>query len=121
MSVQFPGVGRPLRTTLPVNNVQVGGVIVPTVGGSGEGGWAGITALPEDGDVQPASLVTVKVYVPELSPEMVVVVPVPVFIIPPGVPLTVQVPDDGSPFRTTLPFDRMQVGPVMVPMVGAEG
>jgi hypothetical protein len=66
-------------------------------------------------------LVTVKLYVPELRPEIVVLVPVPVLIIPPEVLLTIQVPDVGRPFRTTLPVERLQVGGVIVPIVGAEG
>ena len=35
--------------------------------------------------------------------------------------LTVQLPDDGKPFNTTLPFDTEQLAGVMVPTVGAFG
>ena len=48
---------------------------------------------------------------------MVVLVPVPV--VPPG--LIVQVPEAGSPFRTTLPVATVHVGGVIVPTVGALG
>ena len=58
MIVQDPE-GRPDKTTLPVGTDRVGWVIVPTTGGAGVGGCAGITTLSEGIDVQPASLVTV--------------------------------------------------------------
>lgn len=48
-------------------------------------------------------------------------VPVPVYVLPPGVRLIVHVPDDGRPVSCTLPVVRMHVGGVMVPMTGAEG
>ena len=50
-----------------------------------------------------------------------VLVPEPVVTTPPGVLVNDQVPDDGKPFKITLPVDRTQVGCVMVPTVGAEG
>lgn len=54
--------GRLLRATLPVATVQVGAVIVPTVGADGVTGCAGITALPDGTEVQPLDCsVTVKV------------------------------------------------------------
>jgi hypothetical protein len=52
---------------------------------------------------------------------MVLVVPVPVVVVPPGVLVNVQVPVAGKPFNTTLPIDRAHVGCVMVPTMGAEG
>lgn len=52
---------------------------------------------------------------------MVVLVPVPVFVISPGEPLIVHVPVDGRPSRTTLPVATSQVGAVMVPTTGAAG
>ena len=57
--VQVPVDGRPLSITLPVDTVHVGAVIVPTVGGEGITGCAGITTLVDDVDVQPSELVTV--------------------------------------------------------------
>ena len=52
---------------------------------------------------------------------MVVLVPVPLVMAPPGLWVRVQVPDAGSPFRVTLPVARLQVGWTMVPRVGAVG
>jgi hypothetical protein len=40
---------------------------------------------------------------------------------PPGVTVTVQVPDAGSPFKVTLPVAVVQVGWVMAPTTGAAG
>ena len=56
--VQLPE-GSPVNTTLP-SAVQVGCVIVPTVGAEGVTGWALITTLADAAEVQPTSLVTVK-------------------------------------------------------------
>jgi hypothetical protein len=81
--VQVPLEGNPFNTTLPVATVHVGWVIVPTTGAGGEAGWAGITTFAERGDMQPASLVTVKLYVPIGRLEIVVLVPVPVVVTPP--------------------------------------
>ena len=52
---------------------------------------------------------------------IVVVVPAPVVVTPPGVLVNVQVPDDGKLFNTTLPVATAHVGCVMVPTVGAVG
>jgi len=121
MRVQVPVAGKSLRTTLPVAKVHVGGVMAPTTGGVGVAGCAGIITLEDDGDVHPVATVTVKVYVFATRLEIVVLVPSPVFIIPPGVPFTVQVPDEGNPFKMTLPVEDVHVGGVMVPIVGAVG
>ena len=40
---------------------------------------------------------------------------------PPGVAVTVQVPDPGSPLKATLPVVVVQVGWVMAPTTGADG
>ena len=50
---------------------------------------------------------------------MVILVPVPVIIIPPGVLVNVQVPVTGKPFKTTIPVATVGVGCVIVPTVGA--
>lgn len=52
---------------------------------------------------------------------MVILTPVPVVVIPPGVRVIVHVPDNGSPLRATLPVDVVQLGGVMVPTTGAAG
>ena len=70
--------GSPLRAALPVESVQVGGVIVPTTGGVGVGGCGGITAPDEGRDTHPGIISTVNVYVPGRRLEIVVLVPVPV-------------------------------------------
>jgi hypothetical protein len=59
VSVQLPVAGKPFNTTLPVAIVQVGWVIVPTVGAVGDDGCAVITTLAEAGETQPEELVTV--------------------------------------------------------------
>ena len=56
--VQVPA-GKPFRITLPVATVQVGWVMVPTVGAVGVVGCALITTLAEAGEVHPEALVTV--------------------------------------------------------------
>jgi hypothetical protein len=63
----------------------------------------------------------VKVYVPAKSPEMVVLVPLPGVVVPPGFIVNVQVPVAGKPFKITLPVDNAHVGCVIVPGTGAEG
>lgn len=52
---------------------------------------------------------------------MVVVVPVPVVIAPPGDLVSVQVPDEGKPLNATLPVATMHVGWVIKPTTGAVG
>lgn len=66
--------------------------------------------MADAADIHPDALVTVKVYVPAASDEIVVLVPVPVVLVPPGDLLNVQVPEDGNPDKTTLPVATAQVG-----------
>ena len=113
--VQLPA-GRPFNTTDPVDKVQVGCVMVPTIGAAGVAGCAVITTLAVAGEMHPAAFVTVKLYVPAARPVIVLVLPVPA--IAPG--LIVQLPE-GRPFNTTDPVDKVQVGCVMVPTIGAAG
>jgi hypothetical protein len=80
-----------------------------------------MVTLADDTDVQPIEFVTVNVYVPEEMTETIVVLPVPVVVIPPGVRVNVQVPVAGKPFKITLPIAREHVGWVTVPMDGAAG
>jgi hypothetical protein len=56
-----------------------------------------------------------------VSPDSVVLVPVPVVVVPPGVRVKVHVPDDGKPLNNILPVITLQVGCVMVPTTGAVG
>ena len=58
---------------------------------------------------------------PAARPLIVLLVPVPVIVVPPGVTVNVQVPVDGRPFKTMLPVETVQVGCVIVPIVGAVG
>ena len=77
----FPGVlvivqlpfGKLVKSTLPVAIVQVGCVIVPTVGAEGVVGWACITKFGVETETQPCGFVAVKLYVPAVNPEIVVV------------------------------------------------
>ena len=94
--------------------------MVPTVGAAGAPGAVLITTLADAAEVHP-SMVTVNVYVPAARPLIVVVVPVPVVVVPPGVRVMVHVPVAGNPFSTTDPVATLHVGCVIVPAVGAGG
>jgi hypothetical protein len=59
--------------------------------------------------------------VPADSPVIVVLVPVPVVVVPPGMRVSVHVPEAGKPDKTTLPEDTWHVGCVIVPTVGVTG
>jgi len=56
VTVHVPDEGKPLKATLPVATVQLGCVSVPIVGAVGTVGAALITALPEAGEGQPATV-----------------------------------------------------------------
>ena len=58
LMVQLPA-GKPLRSTLPVANAQVGCVTTPTAGAVGVAGCALITIFAVAVEVHPAALVTV--------------------------------------------------------------
>ena len=90
-------------------------------GDEGEAGCGFMVTLADEREVQPAELVTVKVYVPVASPVMFVVVPLPSVVTPPGFRLSVHVPGEGSPLKAALPAATRQVGWVIVPTTGAEG
>jgi hypothetical protein len=121
VNVHVPVDGKPLRTTLPVETVHVGWVIVPIVGAAGVTGCVLITTFADDADVHPSLFVTVKEFVPVGRPEKVVLVPLPVVVAPPGFWVMVQVPVEGNPSNIALPVDTAQVGWVIVPTDGAEG
>ena len=80
-----------------------------------------ITTLPEGTEIHPEAFVTVKVYVPVASPDIVVLVPVPAVVVPPGDLVKVHEPVAGNPFKTTLPVATVQEGCVIVPTEGAVG
>ena len=104
------------RTILPFAPQVAGLVSVPVVI-VGVSGCALITTSADAGEVHPAALVTVKLYVaPAGNPDMVLLAVEPVMA--PG--LIVQLPD-GRPLNTTLPVAVAQVGCVLVPTVGALG
>jgi hypothetical protein len=110
ISVQVPAAGNPDKRTLPVARVQPGGVIVPTVGAGGIPGCRFIRTFPDGEDIHPVAFVTLNVYVPDGIVVTVVVVPEPDTVTPPGLLVSVQLPGDGRPLRTTLPVDNAQVG-----------
>lgn len=59
IKVQVPVAGNPFKVTLPVATVQVGCIIVPTVGAVGADNRGLIIILADDTDVHPEALVTV--------------------------------------------------------------
>jgi len=69
-----------------------------------------IATVPVAAEVQPAALVTVKVYDPDGISVRVTVVPVPVRSSPPGSLVSVHMPVDGNPLNPTLPVVTAQVG-----------
>jgi hypothetical protein len=69
-----------------------------------------MATLADACEIHPEALVTVKVYVPAGSREMVELVPVPVEVTVPGDRVIVQVSVAGNPDRTTLPVEMSQVG-----------
>ena len=64
-----------------------------------------ISKLAEEREVQPWALVTVKLYVPGLRPDIVFVDPLPKAVILPGLRVNVQFPFPGNPFNTTVPVN----------------
>jgi hypothetical protein len=75
-----------------------------------------MTMFADAGEVHPETLVTVKLWVPDVNPVTTQLAPVP--DITPG--FSVQ-PPEGSPFNSTLPVATVHVGWVIVPIVGATG
>jgi hypothetical protein len=107
-------VGKPFKSTLPVETEQLGWVIVPITGAVGVA--AIITTLAVGIEGQPTSLVTVKLYVPAARPVKVLLAPVPATA--PG--LITQFPA-GKPLNTTLPVAIAHVGCVIAPTIGVDG
>lgn len=117
----MPVEGNPFKIMLPVDTVQVGWMIVPITGAMGTEAGRVITTFADASEIHPREFVTVKVYVPFGMPDIVVLMPVPVVVIPPGERVIVQVPVEGNPFNITLPVETKQVGCVVVPAIGAAG
>ena len=81
-----------------------------------------IIAFVEIVEVQPTEFITVKLYVVlGFNPFIVVVVPVPVNVVPPGDTVTVQVPEEGKLLKDTDAEAKVQVGCVIVLTTGALG
>jgi hypothetical protein len=95
-------------------------VIVPIVGVVGVTGCA-LTTAPADADeTHPDASSTLNVYVVEAAKdETVVVIPEPVTVVPPGFMVKVQLPE-GSPDKSTLPVDVVQVGWFTASIIGAD-
>ena len=121
VNVQGPVAGNPDKETVPVGISQVGWIIAPTIGADGVAGAVLIRIFVVGGDVHPAALVTVKVYVPEARAVIVLVAPVPVSVTPPGFIDIVHVPVAGNPVKLTLPVGTVQVGCEGMPTKGAGG
>jgi hypothetical protein len=109
VNVHVPVEGNPDNVALPVDTVQVGCPIEVTTGAEGVDEGAVIITGADATERQPDEA-TVKVYVPAERPVSVVLVPVPVVVIPPGLCVNVQVSIPGSEFRTTLPVGTEQTG-----------
>ena len=119
LMVQVPVAGRPLNATLPVVDAHDKGcVIAPTIGAVGAEGAICIITSADAGDIHPAALVTVKLWIPGVRFEMVAVVPFPA--IAPG--LMIQMPVAGKPLSITLPVVAIhEAGCETVPTIGAVG
>ena len=84
---------------------------MPITGVVGVEGCVFNTAFAEAEEVQPAAFSTVNVYVvPAVNPVIVVVVPAPVLVAPPGETVTVHDPEAGNPLKSTLPVATLHVG-----------
>lgn len=81
-------------------------------------GWSLIITLAEGAEAHPDDVETTYVYVPCGILEIVVLIPVPEDVTPPGERVNVHEPDEGKPFNTTRPVETVQVGWVIVPITG---
>jgi hypothetical protein len=81
-----------------------------------------MTTFAEAGEVHELLFVTVNVYVALAGrPVTVNEVPEPEYVVPPGVRVMVHEPEDGKPFKKTLPVVKIQVGWVIEPITDAVG
>jgi hypothetical protein len=109
---QLPA-GNPFKITEPEGEVQVGCVIVPTIGTAGVVGCVFINTDDVGMEEHPVALVTIKLYVPLVRLAIIVLLPDPEIL--PG--LIVQLPV-GKPLNTTEPVATVQLGCVIVPKAG---
>ena len=113
----------------PLNEVAVNAVAgafsqyatSETMGAEGIAGCTLINTFADATETHPDALVTVYVYVPAASNDIVVLVPVPVVVMPPGILVNVHVPEDGKPPKATFPVAILHVVCVIAPMIGAAG
>jgi len=75
----------------------------------------------DSAEMQPEEFVTVNVNTPPGRAEIVLVIPLPEVVVPPGNRVKTHAPEDGNPFNTTLPVGTANVGCVIAPIKGAEG
>lgn len=94
---------------------------MPSNGIPGVDGWGLIVTDDEGPEGQPILSMTVKVYVPAVSPEKVADVPDPDIVVFPIDSTTSHVPVDGRPLRLTEPFGVMQSGCEIVTTTGGVG
>ena len=80
-----------------------------------------ITTSIDASETHPDSFVTVKVNVPDESPDIVVLIPVPEVVVPPGERVKVQFSDGGKPLISTLPVVSASIGCVIFPTLGEVG
>jgi hypothetical protein len=111
--------GKSPSVTDPVAIAQVGCTILIDVGAAGTVGWGEMLIIPPGMDMHPFA-VTVNVYEPLSSPVTVNDGPDPVIEIFPGFLVSIHVPVEGSPLRTTVPVDILHEGCVTVPDTGAD-
>lgn len=95
--------------------------MAPISGVPGNSGPWLMSTADEGPEVHPASLVTVKVYVPAGIPDMRTMLPDPVVTTSPGERVTLHVPVEGSPESSTVPVGELHDGWVTVPGTGGEG
>jgi len=106
---------------LPEEVLHVGWVIDNISGDGGVTGWLFIVTLADDAEVHPWEFVTLKVYDPGGTPETEAVVPDPEVVTPPGVRVTVHVPEEGRSRRLTVPPGVVQSGWITELITGAWG
>ena len=84
MLYSYPAPRGALTVIVPVARAQVGWIVVVAVAAAGAVGCALITTLADGNEIHPVVLVTVKLYMPGVSSDIVVLVPVPVVVTVPG-------------------------------------